>query len=52
MVDVRFTHCDQQNFIHGKTNVYLNNHLIGSTPLRTEKIIEFNFVDGNVLKVS
>ena len=31
--------------------MYLNNHLIGSTPLKTEKIIEFNFVDGNVLKI-
>ena len=50
-VGVCFTHCYQQHLIHGKTNVYLNNHLIGSTPLKTEKIIEFNFVDGNVLKI-
>ena len=50
-VDFCFTHCDKQNLKHGKTNVYLNNHLIGSTPLKTEKIIEFDFVDGNVLKI-
>ena len=39
------------HYPNGKVNVYLNNHLIGSAPLKTEKIIEFNFVDGNVLKI-